>query len=418
MAKKLELSGYEQHKEVMAQRYRKGNHRWVYIISLPLHLIPTHLPIPDPETPFPGNRRVNKRHADKFGEYWRSTEKWATPPLLLDTMYPLGKGFESEFEVAGVEFGRLKLPHNSAAELDILDGQHRILGWKSAIDGIAQDLKSARMELQRSREAENESGVQIYAAKVEALTLEQERLHTEYVTLELMEGITLEDHKQVFHDIAVNARGITKSVTVSFDRRNVLNRIAMDLAETHELLAGRVDMEKDRVVGGNENLVSGRNLVDLVRHVALGIDGRMTARRESEMRESALADMAELFLKALTDCFPDMQKVMDDEVEAVDLRERSLLASPTVLRVLAGAYHIIAVDLSDETRPHVTAEGDAKARKLFAELSGHMAFPVEDGWLATGFFPSKESKAPSSRAQDLKALTKEIADWADEGTPF
>lgn len=415
----MELSGYVQHKQVMAQRYHKGRDRWIYLISLPLHLIPSHLPIPDPEQPFPGNRRVSVRHAEGFGQYWRDNPgQWATPPLLLDTVYPLKQGFEPIYEVSGVEFGTLDLPHNSAAELDILDGQHRILGWKRAIDQLAAEMKDARMQLQSSRQHEDEVGMQTYQKKIDELTLVQERLSSEFVTLEILEGITVEEHKQVFSDIANNAKGITKSVTVSFDRRSVLNRVAMDLAENHQLLADRVDMEKDRIVGGNENYVSGRNLVDIVRHVVVGIDGRMTARREADMKESSIADMAEQYLRALVDSFPVLQQLEDGEIMPADLREKSLLGSTTMLRVLAGAYHILAVDISDERHAHVTSAGDTTARELFSSLSDQMNYPISDIWFGTGLFPTRDAKAPSSRAQDLKELTRTIARWGQDGLPF
>lgn len=417
MAEQLNLSGYSNTKEVLAQRYKKGP-RWVYVIAMPLHLVPSHLPVPDPEERFPGNRRVQKRHAEKFGKYWRDNTKWATPPLLLDTTYPLATDFQAKYVVAGVEVGILHLPHNSASELDILDGQHRTLGWKLVADDIAQDLKHARTNLLGSKEAGDEVGIAHWEGRVSTFEADQNRLQNEYATLEIMEGITLEDHKQIFTDIAVNAKGISRSFTTSFDRRSKLNRVAVDLAETTDLLVGRVDFEKDRVTGNNENLVSGINVVDIVRHVAVGIDGRWTNRRESDMKESAVADMAEQFLKALVDTFDDLGKIAEDDSTPAELRSKSLLGSVTILRVLAGVYHTLAVDLSDDTRPHITTKGDKAARALFTELNEHMGFPIEDGWWDTGVFDERTSKAPGSRAQQVKSLANTVSSWAADGTPF
>ena len=260
--------------------------------------------MPDPEEPFEGNRRVNITHATKFGQYWRENAKWATPPMLLDTTYPLSKDFIPKFAAGGVEFGVLRLPHNSANELEILDGQHRILGWKIVSERIISESKRAREDLQLAKEVENKEGVHFLKEQVERLEADLARMRQEYITLEILEGITLAEHKQMFHDIAANARGITKSVTVSFDRRNVMNRVAMTLAEEQPLLVDRVDFEKDRVTGGNENLISGRNLVDLVKHAAVGIDGRMTVRREKSFSESGIEKIATHFLSAMQECFP------------------------------------------------------------------------------------------------------------------
>lgn len=300
MATQLELSGYSNEKKILAQRFRRGG-KWVYTIALPLNLVPSHLPVPDPDNKLPGNRRVERRRAEKFGEYWRKKDKRVAPPLLLDTTYPLSSAdnFEVLYEVGGVEVGVLRLPHNMAAEVEILDGQHRTLGWAIALQDIADETKRARTSLLGSREAGDEIGIATWQSKVDGLAIEQKRFEQEYASLEIMEGVTEEDHKQLFTDIAVNARGITKSITTSFDRRSKLNRVAMDVAESIDILDGRVDFEKDRVTGKNENFISASNLVDIVRHVAVGIDGRMTVGRESRMKDSAIAEMVEALLRGL-----------------------------------------------------------------------------------------------------------------------
>src|SRR6478609_7869176 len=83
---KLEnLSGYQDTRDLLVTRYNRGHGRSIFVIALPLHLIPSHLPKPDPEEPFPGNRTVDLPHARKFAHYWMSREDWACPPILLDT---------------------------------------------------------------------------------------------------------------------------------------------------------------------------------------------------------------------------------------------------------------------------------------------------------------------------------------------
>lgn len=81
----IQLSGYEDSKQLMAQRYNRGG-KSLFIIALPLHLISTHMPVPDPDQPFEGNRRVDTKHASDFARYWRTNVRWATPPLLLSTL--------------------------------------------------------------------------------------------------------------------------------------------------------------------------------------------------------------------------------------------------------------------------------------------------------------------------------------------
>lgn len=413
MARELNLSGYKAFTEVLAQRSKHGTARQKYVISLPLYLINAYLPVPDPETPFPGNRRVNRRHAEGFGDYWRQNESWIAPPLLIDTTLPLQEDFTGEFSAGGVEFGVLRLRQNSANEFDILDGQHRILGWKIVGDKITEDLKSYRLKLQRAREQEDEQAVAVWQAEIDRVKADLQRYESEYVTLEIVQGLSPEDHRVAFNDIATNALGITKSVTVSFDRRSLINRVAVDLGQNHELIGDRIDWEKDRIVGRNEHMISGRNLADIVRHVVLGIDGRMTSRRESEMSEGVVEDVAEAYLDALVQGFPQLQEVKEDQLSVLDLREREMTLSSTILRVLAGVFHNLAVDFSDEARPIVTPDGFKRAVRLYSDLSSHMAFPLEPFWLTTGVF-EEGAKAPGSRSQDLKQLTKVLTNWGND----
>jgi DNA-sulfur modification-associated len=408
------LSGYDDRKELLAQRYNRAG-KSLFVIALPLHLIPTHMPIPDPAKPFEGNRTVNVKHATEFAAYWRENQKWATPPLLLDTTFPLAKDFEPRFEVGGVEFGVVRLPHNSAVELQILDGQHRILGWKIAVDQVSDELRKARESHLRAMEQGDPISIQTWSAKLEALGRLQERLRREYVTVEILEGVTLDDHKQYFNDIAVNARGISKSLTTSFDKRQVVNRVAVEVAGQHRLLVDLVDFEADRVAGRNENFISGRNVADLIRAATIGVGSSWTKRREDSVKEAAVQQVFERFLDALVESFPDLEKVSQSDVHPTDLREKSLLGSPTILRSLAGAYYNLAVDGSDESSPIVTVAGDAKARRLFAGLVPHLGLPISDAWFNTGFFDERTSRAPGSRTQDLKGLTAALTAWGETG---
>ena len=243
------------------------------------------------------------------------------------------------------------------------------------------------------------------------------RMEREYVTLQIVEGLTLAEHKQVFADIANNAKGITKSVTVSFDQRSILNQVTVDSIESVPLLQGRTDLETDRVSGSNDNLLSARNVADIVKHVMVGIDGRMTNQRERSWKPGAVQDVVDQFFAVLTDSFPDLKSVVAEELHPVDLRESSLLGSTTVLRCLAGAFNALAVEEEREKSPRVTSEGKKSAVTLFKKLAPQMGLPISDGWWNTGLFPERSSKAPSSRAQDLKGLTNLIVSWTDGG-PF
>ncbi|WP_286219274.1 hypothetical protein [Paraoerskovia sediminicola] len=162
-------------------------------------------------------------------------------------------------------------------------------------------------------------------------------------------------------------------------------------------------MEIDTVRGANENWISGKNLIDVVTTLALGLGKTMTAPRERAADEEAIRRVSESFFGALSQEFADLRLIANGELRPVALRGNSLLASPTIIRALAGAYYDVAVD-SATGSPVVSPSGDRRMRKLFSDLSPRMGLPVDDGWFATGLFDGRTSQAPGSRTQDIKEL--------------
>ena len=73
-----------------------------------------------------------------------------------------------------------------------------------------------------------------------------------------------------------------------------------------------------------------------------------------------------------------------------------------MLRILAGAYHELVKDLSDDEI------GD-----FFSSLAPFMKAPIprSSPWLATGVF-TEGATAPKARRQDLESLTRQIVTWA------
>ena len=137
------LGGYAAEKELAAQQVQRGG-KTVYIVSLPIQLVPVLLPLPDPIRPVEANRAVSKSHAQDFGVYWLGNpDSWTVPPLLVDTADSLK--FHETFAVAnGPKLGRVVLPDYSNKILRILDGQHRILGWNLVRDDLLKKLAMAQ----------------------------------------------------------------------------------------------------------------------------------------------------------------------------------------------------------------------------------------------------------------------------------
>lgn len=398
MSERAPLTGYDTHDRYYATRYEQGG-RTVYSIDLSLQSVAATLPRPDPSHPTPGNRRVKESHARGFGQYVRENKDWVAPALLLRS--PDIFEFQVTEEITGTQFGILGIPRLARTDLRILDGQHRILGLHYALEDIANELEKERSLLAAAKREGNVDLERHNQGIIRDLEKQRDRLSRERISIQIHLEDDLKKYEQMFVDIADNALGITSAIRARFDSRKVVNRALEDVLR-HAVLVGRVDMEQDRVGGASPNLMGAKHVADIIRTVAVGIAGRIGRRQEGELREAELVEKANSFLDIMVAAFPDLDKLADADVTPEELRKSSLLASTTMLRVLAGAYYELAKDMSDDD-----------IRDFFARLAPHMTAPVITGspWMATGVF-REGSMAPDARRQDLESLAGNIASWA------
>jgi hypothetical protein len=399
-----EVTGYDPDVRLYASRYRQGT-RTVYSMDMSLTQIASLLPKPDPENPTEGNRRIKESHALAFGNYVREHDEWVAPALVLRA--PDMFSFEVRESVSGTEFGIISFPQLARTDLRVLDGQHRILGVHLAIQGIANDLEKARGALAVARRNEAEPAMLTQHEKAIAkLTDQRERFARDRTSLQVFIEDDQAAYKQMFFDIADNALGITSSVRARFDSRKVVNRSLEDVMK-HALLKGRVDPEQDRMGRTNPNLMGAKHVAEIVRTLAVGIDGRIGKRLEDELREDQLTQKTNDFLDVLLVAFPPFDAVVEGELAPSDLRGTSLLGSTVMQRVLAGVYkELIDVHRFD----------DEDVTEFFSTLAPHMPGPVTRAsiWIeqAGDEIFSEGTYAPRSRRQDLKQLRDTIVAWA------
>ncbi len=397
-----QITGYAAEDRYLATRYTQGA-RVVFDFELPLVAIPMIFPVPDPDHPTVGNRKVKASHARDFGNYVREHEDWVSPALLMraDNIFK----FEQTAEVAGASFGVLGVPRAARHDIRIIDGQHRILGLHYAIEDIARELDEARDRVASARREDDKDQVAHFSRIINKLEAQRKRLASEFLAVQVHVETDPQAFEQMFYDVADNALGITGAVKVRFDSRKIMNR-ALDATLKHALLKDHVDIEQDRIAGQNPNLLGARHVVDLVRTVNLGIWSRVSKRQESELDEGTLVQRANEFFDMLLEAFPDLAAVADGTLSTPDLRQRSLLGSSTMLRVLGGVFY----DLDKK------GYSDEEIAELFTRLSVFMNAPLaaDSPWLtirSAVFQPG--ASAPTARAQDLRSLTEEISEWID-----
>jgi hypothetical protein len=399
----MSVTGYDTEDRFYATKYTQGGRR-VFNIDLSPVQVAAYLPEPDPNHRTEGNRRVRESHAVAFGNYIREHEDWVSPALLLRG--PDIFKFKMTEEIEGTQFGILAIPRLARSDLRILDGQHRILGIHRALQGISRELEKQRDLVARAkRNDEDETVIKELTSKVKELEYQRTRLNRERVSIQIIVEDNSTAYKQMFFDIADNALGITSSVRARFDSRKVVNRAIEDVMK-HALLDKRVDLEQDRIGSNNPNLVGAKHVADIVRAVAVGVDGRVGRRLEDELHEDALVQETNAFLDTLVDGFTDLTRVADEKVAADDLRKVSLLGSASMLRVLAGVYHDLkSSDWEDED-----------ITDFFQKLGPFMDAPVkaESPWVTEvpNEIFSENAFGPRARRQDLRQLNDTIVGWA------
>ena len=405
-------SGYGRTDEYFAVKFVQGN-RVHYTIDLSLAQVPVTLPVPDASVPTEDNRQIRPAHAEGFATYLRKNERWVAPALFLRAPSDLFS-FKVLKRIEGSELGILGIPKNARDEVGIIDGQHRILGVDRAFKQIGADLSKYRDLRAKARDNGTPEVVQRFETEIKKLERERDRLSRERIAVVFVIEDSSEAYHQVFVDIADNALGITNAVKVRFDSRKVVNR-ALAAAIQHRLVAGRVDLQQDRVGGNSKCLLSAKHVGDVLRVLEVGVSGRVSKQQEQTLAEGYLVANSDAFFDVLIEGFPQMAMVADGRMGPEGLRKISLLGSTTMLRVLAGVYYNLT-RADGENRPKMSR---GEVITFFQKLSPHMKAPVAagtpsgDGWIGTGVF-SDGAVAPGARRQEVVQLVDEMTGWAKE----
>jgi DNA-sulfur modification-associated len=337
--------------------------RDVYSIRVPLHDLVDVMAIPDPDYIDEDNRRVNVRHAKEFGLYLKNSQ-WVAPALLARDA---GSCTYKPLDGSDGLVGYLTVPWtNSGMSLILtIDGQHRILGIYMEIKRIASEILSIDRSL--AKKGLKEDRVAKLTSEKAQFQAELERLRSESIGVDIYhepDGIAA---RQMFVDVADNARGISAAVRSRFDSSKVANR-TLDQVIKHALLRGRVDMEQDRMTRTNTNFIGAKHVADFTRGVMFGISGRTSKAKESAFEDHEVVNRVLDFLDCITEAFPDLASVADGTLTPQELRDKSLLGSVGMLRVLAAVYR----NLTDK------GVDNEAITDFFRSLNPDMAAPVTE----------------------------------------
>ena len=398
---------YSTDKKLFATRYKQGG-RTVYGVAMTPAQIAATVKKPEPGKFNSGNRVIRKKHAEEFGEYVREYREWVSPGIILRA--PNIFSFDASEQVADVQFGVLSYPERQQGDIQILDGQHRILGFHVALETLDEALDAARANLSASRRVgEGEKEVR---AEIERLEAVRDRMYTERVSVEIQVTDDLKVWRQMFADIADNMLGINAAVRARFDMRKVVNRAYARLVD-HPLLVDKIDQENARVARNSPYWLSASHITDLNRILAVGLEGRIAARKERELDDRAVAQTTKDFLGVITHSFPIIAAMERGEVTAQGVRASSMVGSPNFIRILAGVYHELVVQ-------HAWARKDVE--DYFKAIEQHTNTPAHANsiWrrhLSETVF-EEGTWGPSARRQDSKEILVKMTAWALDHDPL
>jgi hypothetical protein len=405
----LPTSSISTDKEYFATRYKQGG-RTVYSLAQSPTQVTGLVKRPDPSASNPGNRRIRPDHASAFARYLIDNDNWVIPGIILRA--PSIFSFQEDADAVGFQTGVMRYAERNQGDIQILDGQHRILGFHMAHDMLDARMDKARSARATARRVQDENAIKAAEAEIRQLDAVRERLATERFTVEIHVTDDLQAYRQMFFDIAENALGITASVKARFDARKVVNRALPTVLE-QSLLEGRVDLEADRIPPTSTYFLAARHVMETLRVLTVGYDGRVSKRMDKEMSEVEIARRGVEFFDGLVAAFPVLTTLKAGQITPEQIRKSSLMGSPAFIRVLAGVFYELTTNHSytpsmvfeffSRLAKHTNAS--AHANSIWRKHAAPEAFH-EGAW------------GPNQRRQDAKGLVMTIADWAIDKEPF
>jgi len=404
-------SGNRTDEQFFASRYKQGE-RTVYGLALSPDEITTLVPRPDPAVVTPGNRRITPSHAEGFARYFIATDNWVIPGVILRA--PSIFTFEETTEVPGAQFGLMSYPRRNSGDIHILDGQHRILGFFMALDILSRDIDKARSAKAAARRVGDPNAEKAAQNEIATLEAARDRFFNQRFSVEVQVTDDLKAARQMFFDIADNAKGITASTRARFDSTKAVNR-ALPVVLEHPLLLERVDMEKDRVQKNSPYWLPASKLVEIIRSIQTGFDGRVSRKLNASWKDEDLRIARETneFFDLLVATMGPIEALKDGQTTPGKMRETMLLGGQTFIRILAGVYYELRKDRgwsSDQVAEFFTALGPHAATRAHANSIWQLHVPEH--------IFNLNALGPSGLRSDSAELVNLLVDWAVMRAPF
>ena len=305
-----------------ANRFQQGG-RYVYSFTLELPTLDNLLPdLVDERVGLVenANRPLTISHAKNIQDYLEKRNNWLLGTLLLGIDPELIEFREYPGQPNGkpVIAGQLCVRNSGESAMKIFDGQHRRRAIRDTLAELRRDLRKG------SKLAD------LQGASVPIL---------------LYSEASIDSLRQMFVD-ASRTLSIEKNTLAQFDRRDVFNLAAEDMAFDSRLFSGRVEIERPSIARTNPNIIAINQLAASLKTLEVGINGRISKERNDELQinvDNGLMDRclawSDEFMPAARQEYDDLLAGEIDNSEIPGMRDSTLAYNATVIRILAGCYH-------------------------------------------------------------------------------
>lgn len=121
----------------------------------------------------------------------------------------------------------------------INDGQHRYTGLSNLVSDLAGKIVKLKSKLNNKK---------LDDAKIEELQFDLRGIEYKYkrikewkVPVMVFHGLSILEERQLFHDLNNNAKKPSSSLSLTYDSANAFTRIAKEVVEENEVLAGMIE---------------------------------------------------------------------------------------------------------------------------------------------------------------------------------
>lgn len=424
--KTISINSYGSSDELVSLKTDKFGFN-LFVLVLPIRKLIEIMPDIDHVKRADTNRFVDKKHADEFGDYWlKNFGNWIIPPIMV--VVDTHPKFDENIGIEGtsINVGLITLPKSFNIYSRVLDGQHRILGFRIAIEKLTKkrDELINKKYIIEDKMKENsgligfDAQLKVLENQLEELDTSLERFSKETVTLEIYSGVPKDKQMNFFTVISKNAKKIDKNAETKFSN-DFIDIVTRKLLITNAELSKITNTYSENKGKKNHEVYTISDIKNIVQSILFSIDNSGYKKLYDYDLNSCI--------KVCNNFFNTLQKIKEYQIIAQanetellkkamkDMKGRSLAFSTPLVRSLAHAFGKNVI-IENKTKvagiEKISFSTDAIKLKDFENKIAAFDYSITNNklntfWYLTGHAPVGKIMLESKK-QDLKGLSNKL----------